>query len=63
MPARERTADMIRANMKRAGIPDVDEADHKRCFHSLRHSFITALACAGVHPKQAQALARHARSS
>jgi len=28
-------------------------------FHALRHSFITALATSGVHPKDAQTLARH----
>ena len=28
-------------------------------FHALRHSFITALARSGVHPKVAQTLARH----
>ena len=28
-------------------------------FHALRHTFITNLAQAGVHPKTAQALARH----
>ncbi|HEG43097.1 MAG TPA: hypothetical protein ENH94_03510 [Phycisphaerales bacterium] len=29
-------------------------------FHALRHSFITNLARAGVHPADAMALARHA---
>jgi integrase len=28
-------------------------------FHALRHTFITSLAAAGVHPKTAQMLARH----
>jgi hypothetical protein len=28
-------------------------------FHALRHTFITNLARAGVHPRNAQALARH----
>jgi len=28
-------------------------------FHALRHTFITNLANSGVHPKVAQALARH----
>ncbi len=30
-------------------------------FHSLRYTFVTALAQAGVHPRTAQALARHAK--
>ena len=30
-------------------------------FHSLRHTFISNLARAGVHPKLAQSLARHSR--
>jgi len=36
--------------------------DAKGCvldFHGLRHTFITNLALAGVHPKEAQVLARH----
>ena len=28
-------------------------------FHALRHTFMTNLAIAGVHPKTAQMLARH----
>jgi len=36
-----------------------DAAGNVADFHSLRHAFITALADAGVHPKQAQELARH----
>ncbi|MFW5690732.1 MAG: tyrosine-type recombinase/integrase, partial [Planctomycetota bacterium] len=28
-------------------------------FHALRHTFISNLARAGVHPRNAQALARH----
>ena len=36
-----------------------DAAGNVADFHALRHAFITALADAGVHPKQAQELARH----
>ena len=36
-----------------------DEAGRVADFHSLRHTFITNLARGGVHPKDAQALARH----
>ena len=44
-----RTAEMLRK--------DLPGTDHD--FHSLRHTFITNLARAGVHPKLAQELARH----
>jgi integrase len=37
----------------------VDEAGRYADFHSLRHTFLTNLARSGVHPKVAQALARH----
>jgi integrase len=36
-----------------------DEAGRVADFHSLRHTFISNLANGGVHPKTAQALARH----
>ncbi len=36
-----------------------DDAGRVADFHSLRHTFITNLARGGVHPKDAQALARH----
>lgn len=36
-----------------------DANNRKADFHSLRHTFITNLASAGVHPKTAQMLARH----
>src|SRR6516225_6788106 len=42
---------MFRADLEAAGLV----AD----FHALRHTFITNLANGGVHPKVAQALARH----
>ncbi len=38
-------------------LPETDEG--KADFHSLRHTFITSLAMGGVHPKDAQILARH----
>ncbi len=37
----------------------VDHAGQYADFHALRHSFISNLARAGVHPKTAQSLARH----
>ncbi|MCE9548279.1 MAG: site-specific integrase [Planctomycetia bacterium] len=36
-----------------------DDAGHVADFHALRHTFISNLARGGVHPKLAQALARH----
>jgi len=36
-----------------------DDAGRVAAFHSLRHTFISNLAQAGVHPKLAQSLARH----
>ena len=40
-----------------------DDAGAVCDFHALRHTFITNLARAGVHPKQAQELARHSTIS
>lgn len=54
----DQPAKMIQKDLEAAGIPyETDEG--KADFHSLRHSFITNLARAGVHPSDAQALARH----
>ena len=50
---------MIKADLKAAGIAYRDEAGRDVDFHSLRHSFITNLSLAGVHPSVAQKLARH----
>ncbi len=41
----------------------VNESGEYADFHSLRHSFLTELARSGVHPKIAQALARHSTIS
>lgn len=75
-----RTADMIRADLRRAKATWIRETRDGKLrrerrddaflairdgsgrvadFHALRHTFITNLARGGVHPKQAQALARH----
>ena len=50
---------MLRADLKLADIAYRDDAGRVADFHALRHTFITALARGGVHPKIAQALARH----
>jgi len=52
-------ADMIRRDLERACVPYVDDAGRYADFHSLRKTFITNLARAGVSPKTAQLLARH----
>jgi len=67
MPKRRLGAAMVRADLKAVGnnpdgtsiIPEVDDAGRVLDFHSLRHTFVTNLANAGVHPKVAQTLARH----
>jgi integrase len=45
--------------MGKPAIPYVDPSGAVADFHALRHSFISALAQGGVHPKTAQDLARH----
>jgi integrase len=50
---------MFRRDLAAAKIVYRDEAGLVADFHSLRHTFISNLACGGVHPKVAQALARH----
>jgi len=52
-------ADMLKVDLAEAGIPYRNDAGQVADFHSLRHSFITNLARQGVHPKDAQVLARH----
>ena len=55
----KRTGEMIQKDLKRAGIPYVDDRGYYADFHALRKTFITNLARAGVSPKNAQILARH----
>jgi integrase len=53
---------MLRADLKAAGIPyRVETPDGPRFadFHALRHSYLSALASAGVGVKELQELARH----
>jgi integrase len=49
----------IHRDCKRAGIATVDASGKVIDFHALRHTFVTSLAKAGVHPSKAQRLARH----
>lgn len=59
MPHAANTAVMLRADLKEASIEYTDAAGRDCDFHALRHTFITNLALAGVHPAVAQKLARH----
>lgn len=55
----EKTAVMLRADLKVVGIPYKDEAGRDFDFHALRHQCGTLLAAAGVTPKEAQDILRH----
>jgi integrase len=60
LPKERKTAAAIfRADVEAAGIAYRDDAGRVADFHALRHTFISNLARGGVHPKVAQALARH----
>ena len=59
LPRREELASILRVDLEAAGIPYRDAEGKVVDFHALRHTFITNLAQGGVHPKTAQALARH----
>ena len=52
-------AEMIRIDLTAADIEAEDDRGRVLDFHALRHTFISNLARAGVHPRNAQALARH----
>jgi integrase/recombinase XerD len=55
----DRTAQMLRVDLKRAGIPYKDAAGLVVDFHAIRHSYITHLIASGANPKVVQTLARH----
>jgi hypothetical protein len=55
----ERSAAMLRKDLKAAKIPYRNDQGKVFDFHALRHHFITSLVKSGVHPKEAQVLARH----
>ncbi|KKM14904.1 hypothetical protein LCGC14_1701440, partial [marine sediment metagenome] len=57
--AKKASAKMIRMDLEAAGVPYQDAAGRYADAHSLRHTFLSNLARAGVHPKTAQTLARH----
>ena len=55
----QKTAEMLRRDLKAVGIPYVDDAGLYADFHALRHSYVSLIAVGDVHPKIAQRLARH----
>jgi hypothetical protein len=57
--ALDRLLTHYRSDLDAAGIPFRDGAGRVADFHALRHTFISNLASGGIHPKTAQALARH----
>ncbi len=59
MPPSTNTARMFRADLADVGIPYRDDAGRVADVHALRHTFVSNLVAGGVHPKLAQALARH----
>ena len=59
MPHITNTASMLKDDLKAAKIPYTDDSGRDVDFHALRHTFITNLSRAGVHPTVAQKLARH----
>lgn len=52
-------AEMIRIDLTAAHVDYEDTQGRVVDFHALRHTFISNLARAGVHPRSAQILARH----
>jgi len=50
---------MMRLDLANANVDYEDTNKRVADFHALRHTFISNLARAGVHPRSAQALARH----
>jgi hypothetical protein len=53
------TADLIRDDLKAAGLPLIDRGGNEIVFHSLRNSYISFLANSQTPAKVIQKLARH----
>jgi len=49
----------VRRDLKKAGIPFLDERGRRLDYHALRTTFITRLSTMKVHPRLAMELARH----
>ncbi len=63
LPTQNPLREALQTDIKAAKIKGLDDPKRPLDFHSLRHTFLTNLARAGVHPKTAQALARHSTIS
>ena len=60
MPRKDRIAQMLRADLREAGIPYGQSSEKEIVdFHSLRHTCGTLLSASGVHPKLIQRIMRH----
>ena len=58
VPGKYRAVEVLKDDLAAAGVAYCEDGKFAD-FHALRHTFITNLASGGVHPKTAQALARH----
>ena len=61
VPMHVRWADMMKADLIKAGIEYQDDSGRDVDFHALRHTYITNVVKGGASPKIAQALARHSK--
>jgi len=59
LPSQSAVRKAFGEDLVKAKVTDLKNRLKAVDFHSLRHTFLTNLARAGVHPKTAQALARH----
>ncbi len=59
MPPRWNIIDILKADLKAAGIPYADDMGRVLDFHSFRHTCGAWLAVAGSHPKVIQSILRH----
>jgi integrase len=50
---------LLKAHLRAAGIPYIDDQGRQADFHALRHTFATNLSLAGVAPRLAMELMRH----
>jgi hypothetical protein len=57
----KRSAQMLRHDLKAAGIQYKDEEGRVFDFHAQRGAYITSLVTSGASPKEAQLLARHSK--
>lgn len=63
MPPIYAVARMLRRDLEAAGMRYADDSGRVADFHALRHTFLTWLKDAQVHPKTAMSLARHSSAT